>query len=339
MQVVSILHNLSRHDDGIKQLNDLNATTLIKAFQSRNSDHLLNTICCMILALLLTPEQIKTEEKCIDEILDTLLTMIRLASLSSTNRANGYHLSELLVVFVKLFNDDRMLEYIMNNSKVDLQTSSKTEFFINLLISYYCKNDQEDSMREITCTVLVNILWSLSFQENYKQQLKDAYPQFQRLLRDFMARTNEQISSNQYVPQYLESLQKSATGLLFNINQMTEQDDSAPTDLDKNEKAMIMISYSHQDIEFCKLLHAEILKRRYNVWVDFEYLKVGDLWEQIAVGMKRANVIVCLVSENYSKSKSCRWEATYALDKLTATKSVIPVFLQKHELPGWLGQY
>ena len=296
----------------------------------------------MILALLLTPEQIKSEDKCIDDILDKLLTMIYLASLSSTNRVDGYHLSEILVVFVKLFNDDRMLEYIMKHSKVDLHTSTKTEFFINLLISYYSKDNQEDSMREITYSALVNILWSLSFQENYKQQLKNTSLQFQNLLPDFMTRTNEQISPNQYVPQYLESLQKAATGLLFNINQMpdpvTEQGNSTSTELDKNGKAMIMISYSHRDIEFCKQLHSEISKRGYNIWVDFEYLKVGDLWEQIAVGMKRANVIVCLMSENYSKSKSCRWEATYALDKLRATKSVIPVFLQQPELPDWLGQ-
>ncbi len=54
--------------------------------------------------------------------------------------------------------------------------------------------------------------------------------------------------------------------------------------------------------------------------------------------MKRANVIVCLISEDYCKSKSCRWEATYALDKLQATKSIIPVFLRKHELSDWLGK-
>ncbi len=49
-------------------------------------------------------------------------------------------------------------------------------------------------------------------------------------------------------------------------------------------------------------------------------------------------VIICLISEDYCKSKSCRMEATYALEKLQTTKSVIPVLLQKHELPDWLGK-
>jgi hypothetical protein len=52
--------------------------------------------------------------------------------------------------------------------------------------------------------------------------------------------------------------------------------------------------------------------------------------------MKRANIITCLISEDYCKSKSCRLEATYALEKLQATKPVIPVMLRKHELPDWL---
>jgi hypothetical protein len=107
--------------------------------------------------------------------------------------------------------------------------------------------------------------------------------------------------------------------------------------LDKNQKAMIMISYSHEDTEFCKQLYDEISKEGYDIWIDFNFLKIGDLWEQIAAGMKRASVIVCLMSEDYCKSKSCRWEATYALDKLQTTKPVIPVFLRKHQLPDWLG--
>lgn len=295
----------------------------------------------MILALLLTPEQIKSEDKCIDDILDKLLGMLYLASVSSTDRFDGYHLSEMLVVFVKLFNDDRILDYIMKHSKVDLHASSTTEFFINLLINYSSKTKQDGPMAEITYLALVNILWSLSFQENYKQQLKNSNPQFQSLIQDFTKRTDEHIPRNQYVPQYIESLQKAATGLLFNMNQITdlviEQDESTTTEFDEDEKAMIMISYSHADIEFCKQLYREMLQRGYHMWVDFEDLKSGDLWEQIAAGMKRADIILCLVSETYCKSKSCRWEATYALDKLQRTKSIIPVFLQKYELPEWLG--
>jgi hypothetical protein len=230
----------------------------------------------------------------------------------------------------------------MEYSQVDLHTPTAIEFFINLLVDCYSKTSNENLFKQTTCTALVNILWSVSFQEKYKQKLKKASTKFKELIQNLREETNEKIPPNQYVPQYIEKIQKAVTGLLFNIDELvhpaTEQIADASTILDNNQKPMIMISYSHENADFCKQLYNEILKRGYDIWIDFKYLKTGDLWEQIGAGMKRASIIVCLMSEEYCKSKSCRWEATYALDKLQATKSVIPVFLQKYELPDWLGK-
>jgi hypothetical protein len=296
----------------------------------------------MVLALLSTPEQIKKDNKRMNYALDTLLRLMYEASVSLRYRVFLFHLSEMLIVFVKLFNDDHTLDYIMEDSKVDLHTLSTVDFFINLLIIYHSKSSEEDPWKQLTCTALVNILWSVSFQDKYKQQLKNAGPIFKELIKNLTTKTEQKVSSNQYVPQYIENIQKAATGLLFNIDELTdsasEQVISTSTVLDNNKKSMIMISYSHEDIEFCKQLYNEISRQGYDIWIDFKFLKTGDLWEQIAAGMKRANVIICLMSEDYCKSKSCRWEATYALDKLQEVKSVIPVFLRKHELPDWLGK-
>ena len=222
----------------------------------------------------------------------------------------------------------------MEYSQVDLHTPTVIEFFINLLVDNHSKiKSNENIFKQTTCTALVNILWSLSFQEKYKQKLKKASTKFKELIQNLREETNEKIPPNQYVPQYIESIQKTVTGLLFNIDELvhpaTEQIADTSTILDNNQKPMIMISYSHENTNFCKQLYNEILKRGYDIWIDFKYLKTGDLWEQICAGMKRASIIVCLMSEEYCKSKSCRWEATYALDKLQATKLVIPVFLQK----------
>jgi hypothetical protein len=171
--------------------------------------------------------------------------------------------------------------------------------------------------------------------------LKNSNTQFKQLIHHLSKETNRKIASHQYVPQYIENIQKAANGLLVNIDETvhstTEQVNRTATATHNNTKTMIMISYSHEDTEFCKQLYEEIIKRGYDIWVDFNFLKTGDLWEQIAAGMKRANIIICLISEDYCKSKSCRLEATYALEKLQATKPVIPVMLRKHELPDWLG--
>jgi hypothetical protein len=277
-----------------------------------------------------------------NKVLDTLLEMLYDASVSSNYRVRGLHVSEVLIVFVKLFNDDRILYYIMEYSQVDLHTPTPVEFFINLLVDFHSKISNENLFKQATCTVLVNILWSLSFQEKYEQKLKKASTKFKELILKLREETNENIPPNQYVPQYIENIQKTVTGLLFNIDELvhpaTEQTVDSSKIFDNNQKPMIMISYSHQNADFCKQLYNEILKKGYDIWIDLKFLKTGDLWEQICAAMKRANIIVCLMSEEYCKSKSCRWEATYALDTLQATKSVIPVFIQKYELPDWLGK-
>jgi hypothetical protein len=339
-----ILYNISRHDDGVKQLNNLHTSQVIKVFQNTNQNMKINIACYTTLVLLATPEEIKNDSKRMNDVLDKLLEKVYDASISLDHRANGeLHLSELLIVFVKLFNDDYTLDYIMEQSKVDLHASSTTEFFINQLFYYYFEISDKDPLKQATCTALVNILWSVSFQEKYKQQLKNVDTKFKKLIQNLTTKIDQKISPNQYVPRYIENIQKAATGLLFNIDELNhsanEHMSSTSTVLDKNQTPMIMISYSHEDSEFCQQLYNEILKRGHYVWIDFKFLKTGDLWEQIAAGMKCANVIVCLISEDYCKSKSCRWEATYALDKLQATKSIIPVFLRKHELPDWLGKF
>ncbi len=149
LNLISIIYNISRHDDGIKKLNALNAADVIKIFQDRDEYIELNTKCCMTLALLSTPEQIKNDHKRMNNVLDTLLEMVYEASVSSDYRhpASSYHLSELLIVFVKLFNDDRTLDYIMEHSQVDLHTSTTTDFFINLLINYYSKVNNENRLK------------------------------------------------------------------------------------------------------------------------------------------------------------------------------------------------
>jgi hypothetical protein len=61
--LISIVHNTSRHDDGINVLNSLGAISIIKKVQNWSKDSEINILCCMILALLSTPEQIKNDRK------------------------------------------------------------------------------------------------------------------------------------------------------------------------------------------------------------------------------------------------------------------------------------
>ncbi len=319
----------------------------------------------MSLALLSTPEQIKNDRKHMNNALDQLLQSVSNASMSNEYRDDGFHISEPLVVLVKLFNDDRALDYILQHAQVELDAPSTLEFFINLLVKFNNNvNSEKDLLKQLTCTALVNILWSVSFQENYqyRRQLKNNQD-LMKLLQIFsnIDGLNETgANSTQYVPKYIESIQTAANGILLNISEkkltVNMEHHSAPLPPAKGErivdalvlqpfvvdnkkhcgnKPMVMISYSHDDKVLCYQLEEELKRNeQFDIWIDKNYCATGDSWEHIARGIKQSQVILCLITKNYT-SKSVRREVIYAIDRLD--KPLVPVFVLKPDLPEWLG--
>ena len=341
-------------------LNSLDAINVVKQVQSGTKDSEINILCCMVLALLSTPEQIKNDRKRMNNALDHLLQNVSNASKSKEYKDDGFHISEPLVVLVKLFNDDRALDYILQHAQVDLDASSTMEFFINLLLKFNeTVHSEKDPLKQLTCTALVNILWSVSFQEHYqyKRQLKTNQDLI-KLLEKFSNNDNineTPSSDSQYVPKYIENIQTAAKGILLNLMEETSSDLSSqlskhksavdalipqPTQtqdsLINNNKPMIMISYSHEDKSLCYQLEEELKKNgQFDIWIDKNYCATGDSWEQIARGIKQSQVVLCFITKNYT-SKSVRREVIYAIDKLD--KLLLPVFILKPDVPEWLGK-
>jgi hypothetical protein len=338
----------------------LNAINIIKRVQGSTKNSEINILCCMILALLSTPEQIKKDRKHMNNALDQLLQTVSNATKSKDYKDGGFHISEPLVVLVKLFNDDRALDYILEHAQVELDTSSTVDFFINLLLKFNeSVSIEKDPLKQLTCTALVNILWSVSFQDNhqYKRQIKT-----NQHLMEFI----EQLSKNevrndntQYVPKYIESIQTAANGILLNITEKTSiinspnQSILSPSQIftksvdalliqpsiveSTDSKPMIMISYSHDDKALCYQLEQELKRNdQFEIWIDKNYCTTGDSWEHIARGIKQSQVVLCLITKNYT-SKSVRREVIYAIDRLD--KPLLPVFVLKPNLPEWLGEY
>ncbi len=77
--IVTIIYNISRHDDGIQVLNSLNAATKIKEMQMHNKDPEINIMYSMIIALLSTSEQIKNDRK----RMNTQVKLVRQESIGS----------------------------------------------------------------------------------------------------------------------------------------------------------------------------------------------------------------------------------------------------------------
>ena len=371
-RLINITVNISRHDDGIDALNSLNAISIVQQIQSRVQDSKVNILCCMSLALLSTPEQIKNDRRRMNNALDQLLQSVVNASKSEQFVDGSFHISEPLVVLVKLFNDDRALDYILQHAQVELEDASTVEFFIKLLLNFHATvSNEKDSLKQLTCTALVNILWSVSFQEQcqYKRQLQSNENLLNLLvtLSNGEALAETTASSIQYVPKYIENIQTAAKGIVVNVctqpsvadsdtaavvsslsplkrrsiskaldSQPSQKQNSLANDDVNNSshRPMIMISYSHEDKALCYQLEVELKRHdKYDVWIDKNYCTTGDSWERIAQGIKQSHVVLCLISKNYT-SKSVRREVIYAIDKLD--KQLLPVYVLKPVVPEWL---
>ncbi|CAF2971370.1 unnamed protein product [Rotaria sp. Silwood2] len=104
-------------------------------------------------------------------------------------------------------------------------------------------------------------------------------------------------------------------------------------------KLSIMISDSHGDYDFCSQLLDSLNKHNdvFEIWIDRTHCQgVDDLWGAIAEGMEQASIIVCLLSNQYFESKSCRKEFIYAADSLK--KKIVPILLVQFNTKGWLEQ-
>jgi hypothetical protein len=77
-KLIGIVHNISRHDDGVDELKKLDGLSIIKDFQSRHADTCVNEpnlVASMAIALLSTPEEIRSDNKRMNKILNQLLQM------------------------------------------------------------------------------------------------------------------------------------------------------------------------------------------------------------------------------------------------------------------------
>jgi hypothetical protein len=138
----------------------------------------------------------------------------------------------------------------------------------------------------------------------------------------------------------MEGIDKAVYGIIHNIQKYSESHTvlNNTQNILSNKKPSIMISYSHDDKIFCKnLVHFLLTQQHiFDVWIDQNHLQTaGDIWEMIANGMEQANVILCLISNYYFQSKSCRQEFIYATD--TLRKLIVPVLLENFKPKGWLG--
>ena len=317
----------------------------------------------MTLALLSTPDEIKNDRKRINSALDKLLENVVAASKTIDYHCDGLHISESLIVLVKLINYDRTLDYILQHAQADLGDENKStiQFFVKLFLKFHKEVSDAHPLKQTTDTALLNILWSVSLRQQYKRELQKI-PEFTKVIKEI---ANEKASdtSLHYVPKYIENIQKAADGIICNIvDNPTEPEKlqhrgfsglkalvlkvrSAPADNNvskgnssKPSKPSIMISYSHADNDVCTQFYKELDKRNedFDIWIDWKHCNTGNLWEKIADGIVNASVVLCLLSQKYYESKSCQQEFFYVFNKLK--KNVIPIYIERTKPPNHMGK-
>ncbi|CAF3955055.1 unnamed protein product [Rotaria sp. Silwood2] len=352
-----ILYNIARHDQGAEALNKANGINIVKDFQQRvlkpnkdNNNELyteLRLFYCMILSLLTEPKENQEDLYNLRQILDQLMQLVVDGGQSVDNRCNGFHVSEPIVILTKLCVHDKILKYVLNESSViNMKAKSRIDCFCELLLKFRGALASENDLDQLSLTALFNILWSISFHDEYIEELKSN----SKLLITIKSLANDHGEAwvDQYVSKHMSSVSKAASGILWNLDEnnpartvrtitVPETKKELPSDINITNRMRVMVSYSHADKEFCHQFVDALQKDdRLQIWIDFAYCHTEDFWEEIGQAIEQSNVVLFLMSKDYQDSKSCRQEVMYA--KHSLKKRFIPIYIKKDFVAtGWLG--
>jgi hypothetical protein len=174
----------------------------------------------MALALLSTPEQLKHDKKGINIVLNKLLQLVMDAAKGDRDRRDGFHVSEPLGILVKMFVvEERTLDYVLCHAETEPPTDmvSTIHLFISLFLKFFDALKETDRLKQFTLIALINILWSISFQPNYAQELIINQDLIEKI-KTFTGDDNQLEILEQYKPRSMEGIKKAAQGILLNLN-------------------------------------------------------------------------------------------------------------------------
>ncbi|CAF1282680.1 unnamed protein product [Rotaria sordida] len=169
--------------------------------------------------------------------------------------------------------------------------------FINVIINYENKN-LYDNIIYYECTMItLNILWSLSFNENIKKILKQNEQNLFDIIQKINKTTNEM------------SVKQITCGLLYNLDQLDLSQHSIIND--HNFGKTIGISYDPSDHKTVEMIEHELNKNGLRVWTIYDHMDDNFISSFISLMNNTQYLIVCL-SDMYRLNNRCRTELLYA---------------------------
>lgn len=342
--LISILHNMARHDEAATVLNKYECPKILRLFKSQILDGKIDFIVnnnmyveiqvlfYMILALVMDPEELRGDAVN-NTVIKCLLSKTISASESPKFRCEGFHISEPLIVLMKLCVNDDIIHFI-------LQKNETLIFFCTILGQFLIKvkhkrvGDIDIDLDVLTIMALVNILWSISFHDRYKNELIKNFELIKTLEKFCATGLTDKVLANSFIPYRMSSLTKAIQGIRENL--FPSKPEIKPSMPNKSIQSL-MISYSHANMTFCRQLYDMLSKEpTLSIWVDFNGYKSSDLWEEIAHAIEQSDYVLFLMSKEYFNSKSCRQEVAYVTD--TLKKEFIPIYVDTDfKASGWLG--
>ncbi|CAF2690391.1 unnamed protein product [Rotaria sp. Silwood2] len=223
---IRLLYNMARHEKGCDALKGADALRLLQEFKQRTLDPTVDDtayedmrlLFSMALALLTEPKEIKSDAKSLRKVLDKLMQMTVNTAQKKNHKYGDFDISEPLVVFTKLFVHDDIVHYCVKESQVkNMKVPSKIAFFCDLVMQFRGALANDDELDQLTLTALMNIIWSISFHDDYVNELKSS-AKFLITVKS-LANDDGEAWVEQYVPKHMSSVKKAAAGILWNLDE------------------------------------------------------------------------------------------------------------------------
>ncbi|CAF1649215.1 unnamed protein product [Adineta ricciae] len=309
---LSIIYNLARHNRGNKNRADA------------------DTLYYNTLALLYKPENVHDEAVEIEPILKQLLSKTLSAFRDPKLTYGTLHLREFFLAFNILFINEELI------TKTLKQTVDGKSIDANFFMDMFTSTLKEDILAQ---TLLLNIMYRITSTKSFKHQIKENHVSMNTLKK-----LKSKSMKNIYLPRYTVDLLTAVNGILRNLNMKEQSSTNKP---EKKEafsnqsnliKKKVMISYSHQNSGFCKTLSSKLEEdSQLSIWTDSKRSGHNYVWKDIATAMDNADVIICIVTQDYVGSESCMGEFRYAIEDLDmkSKNGLIPILIgRNYKLPG-----
>ncbi|CAF1396021.1 unnamed protein product [Adineta steineri] len=169
--------------------------------------------------------------------------------------------------------------------------------FTNIIILYEKNNLYENIIYYESTMIILTILWSLSFNESCKKNLKETDQDFFNIILNINTTTNE------------SSVKQATCGLLYNLD-ILDVSQSISTTGDNFGKT-IGISYDPSDYEIVQMIEQELNKNGHRVWTTYDHMNDHFIPSFISIMNGTEYLIICL-SDIYRVNNRCRTELLYA---------------------------